>query len=102
MRMREIERGRMGTCVHNDRERTRYKMSGREEHEEWRSLFHVVVKTNGGECTEVCVRRFFSRHRHHVSNFSRFLPARARPYDFWCRSSYTIDTKNEYFSVGCL
>jgi hypothetical protein len=78
------------------------RMSGREEHkiffaEEWRSLFHIVVKTNGGECIEVCVSRFFSRHRQHVSNFSWFLPARARPYDFWCRSSYTIDTKNEYF-----
>jgi hypothetical protein len=41
--------------------------------------------------------RFFSRRRQHLSNFSRFLPTRARPYDFWCRSSYMIDTKNEYF-----
>jgi hypothetical protein len=57
--MREVERERMGTCVHNDRERTGYKNEWERRTrdiftEEWRSLFHNVVKTNGGECTEVC------------------------------------------------
>jgi hypothetical protein len=51
--MREIERGRMGTCVHNHRERTGYKNEWERRTrdifmEEWRSLFHIVVKTNGG------------------------------------------------------
>jgi hypothetical protein len=75
-----------------EQERTRYKNEwerrtyfyGRvEEHIPHRPLKRVEENALSG----VCVIRFFN-HPERVSNFSRFLPARARP---------ATDSKNEYF-----
>jgi hypothetical protein len=78
MRTRERENGKE-RVLQNDRERTGYKNEWERRTrdifaEEWKSFFHVIVKTNGGKCfVSVCVTRFFS-HRQGVSNFSQFLP----------------------------
>jgi hypothetical protein len=104
MRTRERENGKE-RVLQNDRERTGYKNEWERRTrdifaEEWKSFFHVIVKTNGGKCfVSVCVTRFFS-HRQGVSNFSQFLPVLG--HTIFLSVSYRIDNKNDYFFIDCL